>query len=74
MSDEPQPIPIEELERRFPPELGFKVGHGTHICSEVGEPRSIRFAYVETPDGERFEFFPKSPPGGPHGLGRGKSR
>ena len=55
------PIPIEELEREFPPALGFKVRHADYYEQADGRTRCIPTAIVEYPDGSTTQFFPEEP-------------
>jgi hypothetical protein len=53
--DGPPPIPIEVLERDYPPELGFRCSHGWHRAGGKWVPVAI----VEFPDGSIVQFFPE---------------
>lgn len=55
--DGPPPVPMEELEREFPPELGFRCSHGWHYAGGKVFP----FALVEHDNGTVFQFFPRTP-------------
>lgn len=52
--DGPPPIPLEELEKRYPAKLGFRCSHGWYFSPAGLTPIAI----VEFPDGSIIEFHP----------------
>ena len=55
------PIPLEALEREFPPKLGFRVRHEDYYEEADGRTRYIPITVVEWPDGSTQRFFPEAP-------------
>jgi hypothetical protein len=79
---EPGAIPLEVVRDEFkkwlrseaidPETVDFKVSHAIHLAMIDGELRQIQTTVLELPDGQRFEWIPRSSDAG-HSTGSSDS-